>query len=162
MLAELGVIDANTKIAGASSGALVTLARCTGTSADDFMTFVQQLSNECRSRTNCQGQLDAALRRKLQQTVSADAFRRCTGRATFSVSIGKLGGPTNLLVDSFTSTPDLLAAACASSFIPAWSGTTPHTMFRGQPAFDGGFSNSQPCPPGVKYCIKIASRNPPW
>jgi hypothetical protein len=43
-----------------------------------------------------------------------------------------------------------------------WSGKLPTTTFRGMSAYDGFFSNSQPCPPGVAACIKINSKNPPW
>jgi hypothetical protein len=29
-------------------------------------------------------------------------------------------------------------------------------------AFDGGYSLQQPCPPDVKYCIRVSSKNPSW
>lgn len=28
--------------------------------------------------------------------------------------------------------------------------------------YDGGFASHQPCPPGVKRCIKISTSNPAW
>jgi hypothetical protein len=33
-------------------------------------------------------------------------------------------------------------------------------MFRGQPAFDGAFSQYIPCPPGVTFCIKVGGGLP--
>lgn len=163
MLAELGIIDANTKIAGASSGALLTLAQCSGISSQQFMQALQQLSNDCRRRKNCQGTLAASLQQTLEQTVPHGAYHRCRGRAFLSISIGRLDPPPkNVMISDFTSDADIRAAASASSFIPVWSAPKGSTTFRGQPAFDGFFSNAQPCPPGVAYCVRISSRNPPW
>jgi hypothetical protein len=65
-------------------------------------------------------------------------------------------------ITDFSSNADMAAAASASSYIPLWSGKTPTTTYRGMEAYDGFFSDSQPCPPGVKACIKINSKNPPW
>lgn len=36
------------------------------------------------------------------------------------------------------------------------------TQFRGLPVYDGGFAAQQPCPPGVKLCVRISSSNPQW
>lgn len=36
------------------------------------------------------------------------------------------------------------------------------TQFRGLPVYDGGFAAQQPCPPGVKLCVRISSSNPVW
>jgi hypothetical protein len=33
---------------------------------------------------------------------------------------------------------------------------------QGMEAFDGGYSLQQPCPPDVKFCIRISSKNPAW
>jgi hypothetical protein len=159
-LVELGIVDANTKVAGASAGALLSMAHCSGYSATQTLDVVQALAAECRARANCQGSLGDAVTRKLQAMAPPDAHRRCSGRAFISISMGSIGSPTNLLASAFTSKADIVAAAAASSFIPVWSGA-PTTTFRGQPAFDGAFTAPQPCPPGVKYCIRIASSNPP-
>lgn len=35
-------------------------------------------------------------------------------------------------------------------------------QFRGLPVYDGGFAASQPCPPGVKKCVRISTSNPTW
>lgn len=53
-------------------------------------------------------------------------------------------------------------AAATSSYIPLWSSARITAAFRGAQAFDGGYTISQPCPPGVATCIRIASRNPEW
>jgi hypothetical protein len=83
-----------------------------------------------------------------------------------SITVGPFpsrGKAVNKLVTDFSSNADLAAAGHASSYIPVWSGrNAPTTSFRGGPAYDGFFTNSQPCPPGVTACIKINSKNPPW
>lgn len=35
-------------------------------------------------------------------------------------------------------------------------------QFRGLPVYDGGFAAQQPCPPGVKTCVRISTSNPAW
>lgn len=67
-----------------------------------------------------------------------------------------------MLVSDYKDQSDLIAAAAGSSFIPLWSGASLVTHYRGLPAYDGGFASQQPCPPGVKYCIKISTSNPAW
>lgn len=42
------------------------------------------------------------------------------------------------------------------------SGKSYTTTFRGQPVFDGFFTNEQPCPPGVTYCVRMSSKTPVW
>lgn len=73
-----------------------------------------------------------------------------------------ISDPEPMLVTNFKSQEDLITAAATSSFIPLWSGGGLFRLFRGLPAFDGGWTQRQPCPPGVKYCIRISSRNPSW
>lgn len=73
-----------------------------------------------------------------------------------------IGDSQPLLVTDFRSQDDFITAAITSSFIPLWSGSGLFRLFRGLPAFDGGWTMSQPCPPDVKYCIRISSRNPSW
>lgn len=36
------------------------------------------------------------------------------------------------------------------------------SRYRRLDAYDGGFAEPQPCPPTVKHCIRISTRNPSW
>jgi hypothetical protein len=130
------------------------------------MDITQQLCRTCRQNQNCQGDLGMAVASTIQGFLPHDAHQRCQNKAFMSITVGPI--PTlqplqkNMLVTDFTSNADLTAASAASSFIPLWSGRRPTTLFRGLPAFDGFFSEAQPCPPDVKVCIKINSKNPMW
>jgi hypothetical protein len=128
------------------------------------MGIVHDMSAQCRSQVNCQGKLGPVLKQTLQRVVPAGAAARCRRKAYLSLSTGDsyvVPPSRNVLVGEFSSDADLVEAAHASSFIPVWSGG-PATTYHGQRAFDGVFSNGQPCPPGVAYCLKISSRNPLW
>lgn len=167
LLSELGIITPTTKVAGASSGALLSMALCSGIPPDRFMEITQQLCDACRRQGNCQGRLGSAVANTIPEILPPDAYQRCHKRAYMSISTGAFPPPPpqlrspNMIVGEYTSNADMTAAGAASSFIPMWSGGTT-TTFRGMPAFDGFFSNAQPCPPDVKACIKISSKNPPW
>jgi hypothetical protein len=167
LLQELGIITPATKVAGASSGALLSLGLCSGLSPQAFTNITQQLCNTCRQHGNCQGTLGAAVASCIPQILPPDAYQQCSKRAYMSITTGPFPAttypPSNLFVSEYSSNDDLAAAASASSYIPLWSGKkAPTTTFRGMPAYDGFFSNSQPCPPSVKACIKINSKTPPW
>lgn len=94
----------------------------------------------------------------------ADAYKRCSGRGFVAISTGQLllNQHHPLLISEFTDNKDLINAASSSSFIPLWSGTTMVKHFRGLPVYDGGFANNQPCPPGVKTCVKVSISSPAW
>jgi hypothetical protein len=163
----MGIITPATKIAGASSGALLSLGLCSGLPSARFKDITQVLCNTCRQNGNCQGTLGAAVASCIPQILPPDAYKRCSSRAYMSISTGPFPSlkypPSNLIVSEFSSNEDLAAASVASSYIPLWSGKmAPTTTFRGMQAYDGFFSNSQPCPPSVKACIKINSKTPPW
>lgn len=199
MLAELGIITPAVPLAGASSGALVATAMCSGTSARQLSALVTELSAHCRASHNCQGTLDTAVRQAMRELLAGERYARCNGIAYISISVGafppRSGSTRNVLASQFASGADLADAAAASSYIPLWSGEALQgaactgrasllllllqmpgdadaaaantgknytTTFRGQPAFDGFFTNEQPCPPGVTYCVRINSRTPSW
>jgi len=166
LLTEMGIMTPDTKMAGASSGSLLSMSLCSGIPADSFVRIVQGLSNDCRTKGNCQGTLGSMVATAIPGFLPADAYKRCSQKSYMSITVGRFPPPKpvpGILVADFTSNQDLAAAGAASSFIPMWSGrgqTT--TTFRGMQAYDGFFSNDQPCPPGVKACLKISSKNPPW
>lgn len=96
--------------------------------------------------------------------IGADAYKRCTNRGFIAISTGQvlLNQHRALIVSDFKDNTDLVDAAASSSFIPLWSGGTMSKQFRGLPVYDGGFAAGQPCPPGVKTCIRISTSNPAW
>jgi hypothetical protein len=93
-----------------------------------------------------------------------DAFKRCRDKGFIAISTGRLllNQHTPMIISDFKDNAELVAAAACSSFIPLWSGGTMVTQFRGLPVYDGGFAAQQPCPPGVKMCVRISSSNPVW
>jgi len=121
-----------------------------------------------RVHRNCQGQLDAMLRRQITQSLPADAYKRCSGVAHLSISVGifppKPFFTNNVVVSQFASNAELVDAAAASCYIPLWSGPGLTTMWNGRPAYDGFFTNPLPksSSPPPTYHITVSSRNPPW
>lgn len=163
ILSQLGIIAQDTKIAGSSAGGLIALAHCAGL-ADRLPEVVADLSDRCRRKANCQKSLDRGVRDVFRQHLSADAYQHCTNVAYVSITTDKFPKrrAKNLMVSHFRSKKDLVDAAAATSYIPMWSGKNLTTKFQGKDSYDGFFSNPQPCPPGVGYCIRINSANPPW
>ncbi|WIA18357.1 hypothetical protein OEZ85_009822 [Tetradesmus obliquus] len=163
VLSKLGVLKPQAKLAGASSGALITTSYCGGLSPTEIIGAGHDLAKACREENSCSGSLDRMLRKTLQAHLPPDAWMKCRNKGYLSISAGNPLGPSNpLLVTDFKSQDDLISAAAVSSFIPLWSGSRITTYFRGMEAFDGGYSLQQPCPPDVKYCIRISSKNPSW
>jgi hypothetical protein len=93
-----------------------------------------------------------------------DAYKRCSNKGFIAISTGQvmLNQHRPLLISDFKDNGDLVDAAASSSFIPLWSGGTMSKQFRGLPVYDGGFAAQQPCPPGVKTCVRISTSNPAW
>lgn len=163
IFSQLGIITENTKIAGASSGGLMALAHCSG-AAPKLPAIVAELSERCRRRANCQTTLDRGVRALFKKSIPPDAYKRCSGVAYVSITSDKFPtiGADNVLVSDFKSNEELVDAAAATSYIPLWSGRDLTTKFKGVDAYDGFFSDPQPCPPDVGYCIRVNSANPPW
>lgn len=163
LFSQLGVISERTKIAGASSGGLMALAHCSGL-APQLPTLVRDLSALCRQRANCQTSLDRVVRETFEKAIPPDAYERCTDVGYVSITSGKFPSmpAENMLVSAYSSNKEVIDAAAATSYIPLWSGRNTTTRFRGRESYDGFFSNPQPCPPNVGYCIRISSANPPW
>jgi hypothetical protein len=63
-------------------------------------------------------------------------------------------------VSDFLSAADAVDAAAGSSFIPIFSGPSITTAVRGRPVADGMLVQSLPCPPNVKYCVRISAAMP--
>lgn len=75
MLSKLGVISSSTKLAGSSSGALITTSHCAGLPPGDIYNVGLKLAHSCRSHMSCSGTLDRQLRQVLQETLPKGGWR---------------------------------------------------------------------------------------
>ena len=69
VLSKLGVITATTKLAGSSSGALVTTSHCAGLPSAATYKAGLDLAHSCRDHMSCTGTLDRELRRVLHEVL---------------------------------------------------------------------------------------------
>lgn len=69
MLGKLGVIGPSTKLAGCSSGAIISTSHCAGVPTATVYKAGQELAHSCRSHLSCSGTLDKALRKVLDDTL---------------------------------------------------------------------------------------------
>jgi hypothetical protein len=158
----------NCHAAGTSSGALLSTSLCSGAKPEALMAGISELAKYCRDNSNCQNKLDQAVRVQVKKLLSPNAYQRCSGTNFVSMTQGKFPSSKakNLLVSNYKSNQELVDAVAASCYIPLWSGNVGKrewtAKFKGESAYDGFFSNSQPCAPGVSYCIKVNSKSPPW
>jgi hypothetical protein len=150
------VVPGVTPVAGASAGALATVAHCSGLSPPQIREAALGLAHSCQRAGNCFANLDVQVRRLLRATLNPTSPQRCKNKGFVQVSRGSLGRTQPLLVSDFSNLADLTDAAAASAYIPLWSSSTVNTLFRGQQAVDGGVTDNQPCPPNVTYCVKVS------
>lgn len=96
--------------------------------------------------------------------VAPDGYKHCRDKGYIAITTGRilLNQHHPMLVSDFKDNTDLVDAAASSSFIPMWSAGSLVGQYRGLNVYDGGFAMSQPCPPGVKTCVKISTSNPAW
>lgn len=71
VLNKLGVVSASTKLAGCSSGALISTSHCAGVPTEQVYKAAQNLAHECRKQMSCSGTLDRQLREVLETTIPA-------------------------------------------------------------------------------------------
>ncbi|KIY99710.1 hypothetical protein MNEG_8248 [Monoraphidium neglectum] len=119
--------------------------------------------NKCRQQRSCFQTLDTEFTKLTQHIIGTnkEATKKVLGKGCVVVSRGNLSEARAEGVCQFKDVDDLLQAIRASSYVPGWSGKASSIMFRGQPAFDGAFSQYIPCPPGVTFCIKVSGL-PVW
>ena len=134
------------KIGGSSAGAMCALALVSGDISLEEMTrnvliLALQASNRILGPFNPNFNLHQMLVRYFEENLSENVAERVSGR--LFVSLTKARNKKNVLVSEFSSKRDLIDAVCSSSFIPVISGWRPPT-FRGQAAFDGGYSDNIP------------------
>lgn len=69
VLTKLGVVTASTKLAGCSSGALISTSHCAGVPTAEVYKAGQNLAHACRAQMSCSGTLDRQLRSVLETTI---------------------------------------------------------------------------------------------
>lgn len=74
MLSKLGVITHSTKLAGSSSGALITASHCAGVPTDHVYKAAVDMAHSCRSHMSCSGTLDKELRKVLESTLPPGGY----------------------------------------------------------------------------------------
>lgn len=156
ILQHLGVITNTTRLAGASGGAITALQVCSNTpfGAQAFQDNLM-LATMCRPQKNCQGFLDKALSEVLEAKVS-EIVSDCSGRLWVSITAAKPANQSddNVLVGGqWVNKSQAVAAVRLSSYLPGVSGASatlrlPEMESRVGASYDGGFSQSLPCPPG--------------
>lgn len=154
VLQRVGVLLPETPVAGVSAGMITASLLCSGVPISEQLAANLALADRCRSSGACRGFLDSAVRAGLSDTLPADAAARCSGRLFGGVTQARPGSQRDtgvLLGPAWASRQKLIDAVAASSFLPGQSGglvTT--TLAPAIPAaYDGGFSNALPTPPGV-------------
>jgi hypothetical protein len=155
ILKQLGVINNATKLAGTSGGAITSAALCGGMSDSMALTTNLNIAARCRPTDACRGFLDRAVRDELNAALPLDAAARCNGRLWVTVTQARPKNQTDvglLLGPNWTSRPQLVNAAAASSFIPGvQSGGLVTDALKGEgipAAYDGGYALDLPTPPG--------------
>ncbi|KAI8475984.1 MAG: hypothetical protein J3K34DRAFT_4270 [Monoraphidium minutum] len=166
---QLGVMEYGNPVAGASSGSIVAFVANGATSFDKMMKEIDYLSEFCASNGNCYGTLQAEVVRVAERLLARDVAKRTNAHGATSLAItypAPFGAaPAALkLVDDFKDRDDLIAAIASSVYIPLWGGPRLVTKFRGEMVYDGSLQGSSasllPCPPGVRYCVRVSAYPP--
>jgi hypothetical protein len=163
LLLELGIVTPMTKIAGASSGALLTMGLCSGVEADKFMQITQQLSNTCRAHANCQGGLGSTVANSLGSFLPPEAWRRCRNRAYMSITFGEFPSKsasnkvsTGMLCTSTIISTVPTGALCRITWDVAWTAAG-HCCALAGLACCVEFITSEACPRRHTSCLCSAS-----
>jgi predicted acylesterase/phospholipase RssA len=107
-LIALGIIiPGQSKIAGASAGALASTAVCAGLNGQQLRQQAFSLADLCQVPGNCGGVLDAKVKQLLNGFVVNDAYVKCNNTGYLSITTGDITSPRNLLVGTYTSNADL-------------------------------------------------------
>ncbi len=149
MIYHLGVLQAlreafdtaSWRFAGASSGSLTAALAVADVPAEAACEWIFRLAEESRRyRLGPAGRMTSYVRRGLDDVLPPDADRRASGR--LRISITRLRGWRNWLVDEFHSRTDLIDAILASCYIPLYYERP--TRFRGRWCVDGGLTENIP------------------
>ncbi|XP_044172026.1 patatin-like phospholipase domain-containing protein 4 isoform X2 [Acropora millepora] len=137
-----------TAFAGASAGSLVATMLATSLPLNKCTDFVHELTEEARSHPlgpfNPQFDIVRSLQKGLELHLPSDSHKIASGR--LYVSVTSLKERKNVIISEFESKEELIQVLLASCYIPFYAGLK-FPQFKGQPWFDGGFSDNMPAPP---------------
>lgn len=150
-LQSVGILKpGHTRTAGSSGGAITSTSICSGFQLSAVYLDLLSLVNQCGPPEFCAQTLDQQLRSKLDQALPNDIHTKCSNVSFVQISVvnSTRGEDSGELVGTYTSREDLINTTATSAYVPNWSGNTSYTIWRGQKAYDGGYTNPLPCPPG--------------
>lgn len=162
---KLGIIDASTAMAADSSGTLLSTAMCSGSTAEDMYKYSTQYWYGVKSAKLAGfGQRYYIYRKALNDMLPTDAASRCNNTWISVTALDKLK-PNFLLHTGFRTRKDLIDIAVASAYLPFDNGkdfAVPAAAYA--KVMEGYLLDPIPCPPTVKYCIKISvmPNDPKW
>ena len=159
VLQQLGIVrQGKVRTAGVSVGSLAMGNDYPGQGSHDlFIERGLEFVEFCRAHRNCYGALDAEYGRLMDAVLTPRVHEAISGRSCMVFSRGTTAAPRGEAVCEYASRQEVLEALQASGFVPGWSAAGAATKeYRGAPAFDGVFSQLQPCPPNVTFCIKVS------
>jgi predicted acylesterase/phospholipase RssA len=157
------VINSSTKLAGTSGGSITSAALCSGMPPHQMFAANMAMAQRCRAKDACKGFLASAVRDSMAAALPANAAQSCAGRLWTTATQAKPHHQrdTGVLVGpNWSSNGQILDAVVASSFIPGMSGglVTDALKAEGIPAaYDGGFTNMIPTPPGARCGAAVTS-----
>lgn len=144
-LREYAPISPNTRIGGASAGALAAMAMVCNLPLGESTSEILQVAIKARSRAlgpfHPSFDVNKIIYDGLVKTLPDDAHLRANGRLFISVT--RISDGQNVIIDQFKSKEELIKAIQCSCFIPLWSGLVP-PKFNGVSYIDGGCSDNMP------------------
>lgn len=113
---ELGLLNANTPVAGASAGALIAATSKSGLSEADLVEATLMLARDCR-QNGTRFRLRSVLNRTLRDVLPDDIHERCSGNTHLAVTqLWPQFAPR--LVSDFRSREHLIETLLTSCHIP--------------------------------------------
>lgn len=151
-LEDLGIVQPDTKLAGASAGSLVVACHRSGLSNEQLLDACLQLADDCR-KNGTRFRLKQVLQRFLMDLLPHDVHERCNGNTYVAVTrVAPRFYPE--LIGQFHDRQDLISALLTSCHIPWYFDGNLFTGFRGSLCFDGGITQFIPAPPS-DYTVKV-------
>eukprot|EP00877_Chromochloris_zofingiensis_P003783 jgi/Chrzof1/13405/Cz07g31230.t1 len=166
---KLGILKPSTAMAGDGTGLLITTASCSGlTYADMYKHSYLYWYDNLQSKVNGTniGSQDQVWRKTLDKMLPQDVATKCSDSAWMPVPTTANTTATSALVHGFSSREELIDTAAASASQASYSAFSSTVAKPGLSiTFEGRVPGSPiPCPPGVKYCVKITAipNDPRW
>jgi hypothetical protein len=164
MLTQLGVITpGSTRISGVSAGAIALAPQLGLISTEQLTAAAHELAARCRARNNCMWSLEAELTLMLRKLIPAGTYAQLNERQIAYVPVSFVtpgGGIETRVFSRFRSDDDVVRLISTTTYIPLWNAPNVTTTYRGERAYDGSFTVSLPCPPGVTRCVRVSMAGP--